>query len=209
MLSDLSLECLRTHFSDSNQVPPLNPEGFRRISNPFNWPIISDQGIQPRNEPVAKPLYLDIPEDLHSIQTLQFLGFQRDSAVEIFADFTSPENTDENPRLGLAEVAKMRLVAADVVAGGYPATREGQPMDDITSFRTLARDFMGINLQGARLDLIDEPERPLHQSTIRQWFEDTLGRRYKFLCKLDSIIRGMQMGYQRLEEKAQRKARNR
>lgn len=83
-------------------------------------------------------------------------------------------------------------------------------MDDITKFRTLAHDFMGIDLQGGRLDDIDEPERPLHPSTVRHWFMDTLGRRYNFLCKLDSKIREMEKFYQRLDdEEAKRKARNR
>lgn len=83
-------------------------------------------------------------------------------------------------------------------------------MDDITKFRTLTHDFMGIDLQGGRLDDIDEPERPLHPSTVRYWFMDTLGRRYNFLCKLDSRIREMEKFYQRLDdEEAKRKGRNR
>lgn len=209
MLSDFSLECIRARFSSSNQVPPLNQEGFRRISNPLNWPTISEQGIQPRSEPFAKPLYLEIPEDLHSVQTLQFLGFQRTSAEEIFADFTSPEHRDSNLLLGFANLAKEYLTAAEIIAEQF-TRREGPPVDDITKFRTLAHDFMGIDLQGARLDDIDEPERPLHPSTVRHWFMDTLGRRYNFLCKLDSKIREMEKFYQRLDdEEAKRKARNR
>lgn len=209
VLSDLSLECIRARFSDSNQVPPLNQQGFRRISNPLNWPTISERGIQPRSEPFAKPLALEIPEDLHSVQTLQFLGFQRTSAEEIFADFTSPENRDSNLLLGFANLAKEYLTAAEVIAEQF-TEREGPPMEDITKFRTLAHKFMGFDLQGGRLDEIDEPERPLHPSTVRYWFMDTLERRYEFLCKLDSRVREMEKFCRRLEdEEAKRKARNR
>lgn len=76
-------------------------------------------------------------------------------------------------------------------------------MDDITNFRTLAHDFMGIDLQGGRLDLIDEPERPLHPSATSPGSETRWDAAMN--CSAKST-----RGYQRLEEKeAQRKARNR
>lgn len=131
MLSDFSLDCIRTRFSDSNEVPPLKPDGFRRISNPLNWPIISNEGIEPRTEPDATPLFLEIPDDFHSVQTLQFLGFQRANANEIFADFASPEPKDASSRLGLAELAKAYIDAAETMAESFAGTN-GQPMDDIT-----------------------------------------------------------------------------
>lgn len=209
MLSDYSLECIRTRFSDSNEVPPLNPDGFRRISNPLNWPIISNEGIEPRTEPDATPLFLAIPDDLHSVQTLQFLGFQRATAEEIFADFTSPKHENADSRLGLTQLAKLYIDAAETMAGSFTGT-EGQSMDDITKVVTLTQDFMGLDLDGDRLEVIDQPERPIFSSTVKDWVIEALERRYEFLCKLDSAIVRMEMTYRRLEEdEAIRKARNR
>lgn len=209
MLSDFSLECIRTRFSDSKEVPPFNPNGFRRIPNPLNWPIISNKGIKPRTEPDATPIFLKIPDDLHSVQTLQLLGFQRATAKEIFADFTSPEHKDTNSRLGLAELAKAYIYAAEIRAESFAAAKE-QPMDDITRVVSLTQDFMGLDLDGDRLEIIDQPERPLFLRTVKDWVIEALERRWEFLCKLDSAIVKMEMTYQRLEEdEAMRKARNR
>lgn len=209
VLSNFSLECIRARFSNSDEVPPLNPEGFRRISNPLNWPIISNKGIQPRIEPDATPLYLDIPDYLHSVQTLQFLGFQRANAEEIFADFNSLAHENGDIQLGLADLAKEYLNAAEAVAENF-ARIEGQPMDDVTKVVTLTQDYMGLDLEGDRLEIIDQPDRAIVSSTVKDWVIEALQRRYGFLCKLDSAIIGMEMTYRRLEEdEAIRKARNR
>lgn len=209
MLSDFSLGCIHARFSDSNEVPPLNPNGFRRISNPLNWPIITNNGIKPRTEPDVTPLFLKIPDDLHSVQTLQFLGFQRATAKEIFADFTSTEHEDANSRLGLAELAKAYIYAAEIRAEGFAAAKE-QPMDDITRVVSLTQDFMGLDLEGDRLEIIDQPERPLFLGTVKDWVIEALERRWDFLCKLDSAIVRMEMTYRRLDQdEAMRKARNR
>lgn len=64
----------------------------------------------------------------------------------------------------------------------------------------LVRDYMGIDLKGAALDLIDEPERPLTLSTVAEWVISTTERRYEFLCNLDSVIRYVEMVNWSLEE---------
>ena len=209
MLSELSLEFIRTRFSESNEAPQLNAEGFRRISNPLNWPIVSNEGVEPRTEPDVTPLHLEIPDDLHSVQTLQFLGFQLANAKEIFADFTTPEHENANRRLGFAELAKVYVDAAETVANTFAGTEE-QPMGDISKVVTLTQVFMGLNLDGDRLEIIDPPERPIFWSTIKDWVTEVLQRRYEFLCNLDSAIVSMEMTYRQLEEdEAARKARNR
>lgn len=209
VLSDLALECIRTRFSDSNEAPKLNAEGFRRILNPINWPIVSNEGVIPRTEPDATPLHLEIPDDLYSVQTLQFLGFQRANAKEIFADYTSPKNEKRDRPLGLVELAKLYINVAERVAESISGTEE-QPVDDIRKVVFLTQVCMGLDLNGDRLQIIDQPERPLVWSTVKDWVIEVLERRYKFLCKLDSAIVGMEMAYRRLEEdEATRKARNR
>lgn len=209
MLSNLALECIRTRFSNSSEALQLNAEGFRRISNPLNWPIVSNEGVEPRTEPDITPPYLDIPDDLHSVQTLQFLGFQRANAKEIFEDYTSPENEKPGRSLGFAEHAKAFLDAAETVTEIF-IEKEEQPMDDISKVLTLTQVFMGLNMDGDRLEMIDPPERPLYLSQVKGWVIEVLERRYEFLCKLDSAIVGMEMTYRRLEEdEAKRKARNR
>lgn len=209
MLSNLALECIRTRFSNSSEAPQLNAEGFRRISNPLNWPIVSNEGVEPRTEPDVTPPYLEIPEDLHSVQTLQFLGFQRANAKEIFEDYTSPENEKPGRRLGFAEHAKLFLDAAETVTEMF-IEKEEHPMDDISKVLTLTQVFMGLNMNGDRLEMVDPPERPLYLGQVKDWVIEVLERRYEFLCKLDSAIVGMEMTYRRLEEdEAKRKARNR
>lgn len=155
------------------------------------------------------PLYLEIPDDLHSVQTLQFLGFQRANAEEIFAGFNSLEHENADSSLGFADLAKEYLNAAEAVAESFART-EGQAMDDITKVITLTQDYMGLDLDGDRFEIIDQPDRALDSSTVKYWVIEALERRYEFLCKLDSAIRGMEMTYRRLEEdEAIRKARNR
>lgn len=63
--------------------------------------------------------------------------------------------------------------------------------------------MIGIDLQGDRLDPIDEPERPLHPSAISP------GSQTRWDAATNCSAKSTR-GYQRLEEKeAQRKARNR
>ena len=94
---------------NSNQAPPIDADGFRRISNPFNWPPISNQLI-------AEPPYPATPEYLHPIENLQFLGFQWAVAEYIFADFTSPERKDVTSPLSLVDLAYGYITAAEVAA---------------------------------------------------------------------------------------------
>lgn len=193
VLSELSLQRIGTRFSNSGQVPPLDPDGFRRIPNPFNLPPISNQTI-------AEPAYIAIPEYLHSIETLQFLGFQRTKAEEIFADFTSPGFQSDDSTLDLIRLAEVYITAADIAAEKNAQT-EGQPIeDDVTRCISLVRDYMGIEFEGVRLDLIDEPESPVFLSTVREWVLKTTVRRYHFLCRLDSIFRKFEIALQRVEE---------
>lgn len=193
VLSNLSLQCIGTRFSNFEQVPPVDPDGFRRIPNPFNLPPIS-------NRTIAEPLYIAIPEYLHSIETLQFLGFQRAKAEEIFANFTLPESQVENSTSDLVRLAEVYITAADVAAKKN-AQIEGQPLeDDITKCISLVQDYMEIDFDGVRLDLIDEPNRPLVLSTVKEWVISTTVRRYHFLCRLDSIFRKFELALQRLEE---------
>lgn len=70
MLSEFSLECIRTRFSDSHEVPPLNPVGFRRISNPLNWPIVTNKEIELRTEQDARTLCIETPDEPHPVPTL-------------------------------------------------------------------------------------------------------------------------------------------
>lgn len=206
MLSELSLEFIRTRFSESKEAPQLNAEGFRRIPNPLNWPIISSKGVEPRTERDVTPPYLEIPDDLHSVQTLQFLGFQLASAKEIFDDFTSPEHENSNRMLGFAELAKIYLDAAETVADTFTGT-EGQ--GDISKVVTLTQVFMGLDLDGDRLEAIDPPERPIYWNAIKDWVFEVLDRRYDFLRNLDSDIVRREKTYRQLEEdEAARKARN-
>ena len=194
MLSNFSLEYIRTRSSNSNQAPPLDADGFRRISNPYNWPPIYDQ-------PIAEPLYLAIPEYLHSIETLQFLGFQRAVAEYIFADFTSPERKDTTSPLSLVDLAKEYITAAEVAAE-QNARREGQT--DTIKCINLVQVYMGIDFEGAAFDMIDEPKRPLTLSTVTEWVISTTERRYEFLCNLDSVIRNVEMVNRGLEEDEKR-----
>ena len=216
MLSNFSLEYIRTRSPNSDQIPLLDADGFRRISNPFNWPPISDQ-------PIAEPLYLAIPEYLHSIQTLQFLGFQRAMAENIFADFTSPERKAANPFSSLVDLAKEHLTAAEVAAE-QNARREGPMKADILKCIDLVQHYMAIDFEGPVLDLIDAPSGPLFLSTVGARVVSTTERRYNFLCRLDSVIKNVEMANRGLEEDekvedegasvdaaedAKRKARNR
>ena len=193
VLSNFSLEYIRTRYSNSDQAPSLDADGFRRISNPFNWPPISDQ-------PTAEPLYLAIPEYLHSIETLQFLGFQRAVAEYIFADFTSPERKDATSPSSLVDLAKEYITAAEVMAE-QNARRKGQPMEtDTIKCINLVQVYMGIDFEGAAFDLIDEPKGPLTLSTVTEWVISTTERRYKFLWNLDSVIRKVERVNRGLEE---------
>lgn len=200
MLSNTSLQCICTRVLNFDQAPPLDPDGFRRVPNPFSLPPIS-------NRTIAYPLYIAIPEYLHSIETLQFLGFKRAKAEEIFADFTSPEFNNDNSILNLAHLAELYITAGDVAAEENART-EGQPIeDDITKCITLVQDYMGIDFEGLRLDYIDEPDRPLVLSTVKDWVISTTERRYHFLCQLDSIFRKFEKAMQRLEESQEIKER--
>lgn len=193
VLSNLSLQCIGARFSNFEQVPPVDPDGFRRIPNPFNLPPIS-------NRTIAEPLYIAIPEYLHSIETLQFLGFQRAKAEEIFANLTLPESQGENSTSDLLRLAEVYISAADVAAKKN-AQIEGQPLeDDITKCISLVQDYMEIDFDGVRLDLIDEPNKPLVLSTVKEWVISTTVRRYHFLCRLDSIFRKFELALQCLEE---------
>lgn len=193
VLSELSLQRIGTRFSHSGQVPPLDPDGFRRIPNPFNLRPVSNQTI-------AEPIYIAIPEYLHSIETLQFLGFQRAKAEEIFADFSSLQFQSENSTPNLVRLAEVYITAADVAAKENAQT-EGQPIeDDVTRCISLVRDYMGIDFEGVRLDLIDEPDKPVFLGTVREWVLKTTVRRYHFLCQLDSIFMKFEITLQRLEE---------
>lgn len=64
---------------------------------------------------------------------------------------------------------------------------------------TLVQVFIGIDFEGAALDLIDEPERPLTLSTVIEWVISTTERRYEFLCNLDSVIRNVEIANRGLE----------
>ena len=160
-----------------------------------------------RIEPDVIPPYLQIPDDLHSVQTLQFLGFQLASAKEIFDDFTSPEHENSNRMLGFVELAKIYLDAAESVADTFTGT-EGQ--GDISKVVTLTQVFMGLDLDGDRFEAIDPPERPIFWNTIKDCVFEVLDCRYDFLRNLDSAILRREKAYRLLEEdKAARKARNR
>ena len=211
MLSELSLEFIRTRFSESKEAPQLNAEGFRRIPNPLNWPAVSSKGVEPRTEPDVTPLYLEIPDSLHSVQTLQFLGFQLANAKEIFEDYTSPEHESSNRMLGFAELAKVYLDAAETVADTMAARRkERQDGNDIRTVVKLTQVFMGLDLDGDRLQSIDPPERDIYWHTIKDWVFEVIDRRYDFLRNLDSKIVAMEKTYRQLDQdEAARKARNR
>lgn len=212
MLSELSLEFIRTRFSESKKAPQLNAEGFRPIPNPLNWPAVSSKGVEPRTEPDVTPLYLKIPDFIHSVQTLQFLGFQLANAKEIFEDYTSPEYESSNRMLGFAELAKVYLDAAETVADTLAAAAGNKKQDgnDIRNVVKLTQVFMGLDLDGDRLEGIDPPERPIYWHTIKDWVFEVLDRRYDFLRNLDSKIVAMEKTYRQLDQDdAARKARNR
>lgn len=112
-------------------------------------------------------------------------------------------------------MAKVYLDAAQTVGESF-FRKEGQPKDlkaEKTRVVTLTQDFMGLNLGGDRFEIIDQPNRTIVWSTIKDWVIEGLERRYEFLCKLDFAIVRMEMTYQRLEQdeenEAKRKARNR
>lgn len=196
MLSKLSLEFIRTRFSKPKEVPQLNAEGFKQILNPLNWPIID-----------VTPPYLEIPDDLHSVQTLQFLGFQLASAKEIFDDFTPLEHENSNRMLGFVELAKIYLDAVEGVADTFTGT-EGQ--GNISKVVTLTQVFMGLDLDGDRLEAIDPPDRHIFWNIIKDWVFEVLDCRYDFLRNLDSAILRREKAYWQLEEdEAAQKARNR
>ncbi len=209
MLSERSLEFIRTRVSKSNEAPQLNAEGFRRVPNPLNWQIVPEKGAEPQTKSGVTPLHLEIPDNLHSVQTLRFLGFQLANARKIFENFTSYEHENADHRLGFAEFAKVFVDAAETVADTFALT-EGQPMGDINQVVIRTQVFMGLDLDGDRLEGIDPPERPIFWSTIKDWVIEVLDRRYEFLCHLDSAILGMEMTDRQPEEiEAARKARNR
>lgn len=87
--------------------------------------------------------------------------------------------------LGFAELAKIYLDAAEIVADTFTGT-EGQR--DISKVVTLTQVFMGLDLDGDRLEVIDPPERPIFWNTIKDWVFEVLDRRYDFLRNLDSAI---------------------
>lgn len=206
VLSNFSLEYIHTRSSNSGQEPPVTADGFTRISNPLNWPPLSGR-------PIVKPSYLSIPEYLQSIETLQFLGFQRAIAERIFADFTSPDRIDATSPSSLVDLALAYITAAEITAGKN-FRREAEPRKtDASELINLVRDHMGIDFEGAPvMEMIDEPARPLYRSTVAEWIMSTTENRYEFLCNLDEVIRNVEMlacGEKEEEEEAKRKARNR
>lgn len=106
----------------------------------------------------------------------------------------------------------MYLDAAEAAAESF-FKKEGQTMTEKNRVVTLTQEFMGLNLGGDRFEIIDQPNRPIFWSTIKDWVIEALERRYKFLCRLDFAVAGMEMTYRRLEQdednEARRKARNR
>lgn len=205
MLSNFSLEYIRTRSLSLGQEPPVNTDGFTRIANPFNWPPLSGRAI-------AEPLYLSIPEYLQSIETLQFLGFRRAIAERIFADFISPSRTDATSPSSLVDFALAYITAAEVMAEQNPPREAHLRETDASEVTNLVRDHMGIDFDGApSMDLIDEPARPLYWSTVAEWIMNTTERRYEFLCNLDNVIRNVEMlaRGEKEEEEAKRKAKNR
>ena len=209
MLSKFSLDYIRTRSSNPDQSTSTRFGRLRLISNPFNWPPISDQ-------PIAKPLYLAIREYLRSIETLQFLGFQRAVAENLFADFTSPERQGPNSLLSLVDLAKEYITAGEVAAD-QNAQREELTMEtDIIKGINLMQVYMGIDFEGPGLDLIDEPDMPLVLSTVTEWVISPTESRKKLLCNLNSVIRNVELANRFLdedekveEEKAKQKVRNR
>ncbi len=115
MLSERSLEFIRSRVSKSSEAPQLNAElnaeGFRRIPNPLNWQIVPKTGVEPQSKPDVTPVYLEIPDELHSVQTLRFLGFQLANAKKTFASFTSYEHKNANHSVGFTELAKGHIEA--------------------------------------------------------------------------------------------------
>lgn len=206
MLSNFSLEYIRTRSLSSGQEPPVTADGFTRISNPHNWPPLSGR-------PIAKPLYLSIPEYLQSIETLQFLGFQRVIAERIFADFNSPDRTDDTSPSSLVDLALAYITAAEITAE-QNSQRETPPRktDASSELTNLVQDHMGIDFDGAPvMDLIDEPAQPVTRSTVTEWIMNTTENRYQFLCNLDDVIRNVEVlaRGEKEEEEAKRKAKNR
>lgn len=174
-------------------MPPLDHDGFRRIPNPYNLPPLF-------NKTIAKPKYIAIPEYLHSIETLQFLGFQRAKAEEIFADYASTQSQSGDSIADFIRLAVIYITAADMTAI-EDAQKGWQPVvDDNTMLMDLAQDYMGIELEGQMYDRIDEPDRDLYLSMVREWVLDTTVRRYHFLCRLDSIFRKYEIARQGKEE---------
>lgn len=47
---------------------------------------------------------------------------------------------------------------------------------------------IGLDLNGDRLEIFDQPERPLFLNTVKGWVIEVLERRYEILCKLDSAV---------------------
>lgn len=97
--------------------------------------------------------------------------------------------------LGFAELAKIYLDAAETVAG-----TKKQDGNDISNVITLTQVFMGLDLNGDRLEVIDPSERPIYWSTIKDWVFNVLDRRYDFLCNLDSTILAMEKTYRQLDQ---------
>lgn len=71
---------------------------------------------------------------------------------------------------------------------------------DAVKLIDLVQVYMGIDFEGAAMDLIDEPERPLTLNTVTEWVISTTERRYEFLCNLDSVIRNVETVNRGLEE---------
>lgn len=114
--------------------------------------------------------------------------------------------------LGFAELVKVYLDAVESVADTMAAAagKERQDGNDIRNVVKLAQVFMGLDLDGDRLEAIDPPERPIYWHTIKDWVFDVPDRRYEFLRNLDSKIVAMEKTYRQLnQDEATRKARNR
>lgn len=183
VLSPKTIKAVRKKYTNL-AIGDVDNTGFRKILNPFNFAQVSEPGavstsvLDPLLSGRAEPEYLNIPELVEGVQTLEFMGFDNRTAILIWHKY---RNGPPGPKVEDLLWCAMQ----------YLTYVEGQATRNGIHDQRVIKELMGFHY-GETLFRIDT-EIPVTPVTLLGprvlfWIIPVISRRYRFIYDLEGSL---------------------